>query len=85
MPRLVVTGALKHRGELAVSAERGVRLSVVDRAVYAVQSEFRPGVFDFFYPLPPATVSTDNATSGQGGPQGLFGAQADHAGLEAQR
>ena len=35
------------------SPAAGVELavSIVDRAVYAVQAEFRPGVFDFFYPL----------------------------------
>ncbi|NJD05632.1 MAG: alpha-2-macroglobulin [Methylococcaceae bacterium] len=33
-------------------------VSIVDRAVYAVQAEFRPGVFDFFYPLQRINLST---------------------------
>ncbi len=32
--------------------------TIVDRAVYAVQSELRPGVFDFFYPLPRLNLAT---------------------------
>lgn len=39
---------------------RGVEVSVavVDRAVYAVQPEFRPGIFDFFFPLPRLNLMT---------------------------
>ncbi len=37
-----------HRGKGVVSS---VSLSVVDKAVYAVQPEFRPKVLEFFYPL----------------------------------
>ena len=33
-------------------------MTIVDRAVYAVQSELRPGVFDFFYPLPRLNLAT---------------------------
>jgi hypothetical protein len=33
-------------------------VSVVDRAVYAVQSEIRPPIFDFFYPLPKLNLAT---------------------------
>jgi hypothetical protein len=42
------------------SPARGVEVSlaVVDRAVYAVQPEFRPGIFDFFFPLPRLNVMT---------------------------
>ncbi len=42
------------------SPARGVEVSlaVVDRAVYAVQPEFRPGIFDFFFPLPRLNLMT---------------------------
>jgi uncharacterized protein YfaS (alpha-2-macroglobulin family) len=43
--RLKVTD---HNGR-GVSAQ--ISVGVVDKAVYAVQPEFRPGVLDFFYPL----------------------------------
>jgi uncharacterized protein YfaS (alpha-2-macroglobulin family) len=43
-------------GSPASSTELSV--SIVDRAVYAVQAEFRPGVFDFFYPLQRINLST---------------------------
>lgn len=33
-------------------------VTIVDRAVYAVQPEIRPGIFDFFYPLPRLNVAT---------------------------
>ncbi len=33
-------------------------VTIVDRAVYAVQPEIRPGIFDFFYPLPRQNVAT---------------------------
>jgi uncharacterized protein YfaS (alpha-2-macroglobulin family) len=35
-----------------------VSLAVVDRAVYAVQPDFRPGIFDFFFPLPRLNLMT---------------------------
>ncbi|MCY1046541.1 MG2 domain-containing protein [Corallococcus sp. bb12-1] len=44
-----------HEGK-GVSAQLSV--GVVDKAVYAIQGEFRPGVLDFFYP-----PSRDNVTS----------------------
>jgi len=42
------------------SPARGVEVSlaVVDRAVYAIQPEFRPSIFDFFFPLPRLNVMT---------------------------
>lgn len=40
------------------AADTELALSIVDRAVYAVQAEFRPGIFDFFYPLQRSNVST---------------------------
>jgi hypothetical protein len=43
-------------GEPAPDTELAV--TIVDRAVYAVQPEFRPGVFDFFYPLPRLNLAT---------------------------
>ncbi|MDO9110831.1 MAG: alpha-2-macroglobulin family protein, partial [Desulfatirhabdiaceae bacterium] len=43
-------------GEPAADTELAV--TIVDRAVYAVQPEFRPGVFDFFYPLPRLNLGT---------------------------
>ncbi|MFH0996369.1 MAG: alpha-2-macroglobulin family protein [Pseudomonadota bacterium] len=43
-------------GEPAADTELAV--TIVDRAVYAVQPEFRPGVFDFFYPLPRLNLAT---------------------------
>jgi len=33
-------------------------VGVVDRAVYAVQPEFRPSIFDFFYPMPRLNLMT---------------------------
>jgi hypothetical protein len=43
-------------GQPAANAELAV--SIVDRAVYAVQAEFRPGAFDFFYPLQRINLAT---------------------------
>ncbi|HLF96364.1 MAG TPA: MG2 domain-containing protein [Methylococcaceae bacterium] len=43
-------------GQPAANTELAV--SIVDRAVYAVQAEFRPGIFDFFYPLQRINLST---------------------------
>lgn len=40
------------------AADTELAVSVVDRAVYAVQAEFRPGVFDFFYPLQRINLAT---------------------------
>jgi alpha-2-macroglobulin len=45
-----------HDGAPAAHTELSV--NVVDRAVYAVQPEFRPGVLDFFYPLPRLNLGT---------------------------
>ncbi len=41
-------------------------VSVVDRAVYAVQPEFRPEISEFFYPLPRLNVATFNSDELQG-------------------
>ncbi len=52
------------------SRGRGVRaqvsIGVVDKAVYAIQSEFRPRVLDFFYPLVRDNVSTFTSAEFQG-------------------
>ena len=40
------------------AADTELAVSVVDRAVYAVQAEFRPGIFDFFYPLQRSNLAT---------------------------
>ena len=40
------------------AADTELAVSVVDRAVYAVQGEMRPGIFDFFYPLPRLNLAT---------------------------
>lgn len=45
-------------GEGAVSPDTELAVMIVDRAVYAVQSEIRPGIFDFFYPLPRLDLAT---------------------------
>lgn len=42
----------------APSPDTELAVTVVDRAVYAVQGEIRPGVFDFFYPLPRLNLAT---------------------------
>ena len=71
-----------HKSEAAPSSEqtltlqvkdhkgRGVRaeisVSVVDKAVYAVQPEFRPGIVDFFYPLARNNVATFSSIEFQG-------------------
>lgn len=41
-------------------------VTVVDRAVYSVQPEFRPSVFDFFFPLPRLNLATFYSDSLQG-------------------
>lgn len=38
------------------AADTELAVSVVDRAVYAVQGEIRPNIFDFFYPVPRLNV-----------------------------
>jgi hypothetical protein len=43
VPRLAVVGALKHHGELVVSAERGVRLSVLERDGVSESETTQPG------------------------------------------
>ena len=43
-----------------------VSIGVVDKAVYAVQGEFRPRVLDFFYPLVRDNVSTFTSAEFQG-------------------
>lgn len=52
------------------SAGKGVvaqlSVGVVDKAVYAVQAEFRPGVLDFFYPLTRNNVATFQSAEFQG-------------------
>ena len=40
------------------ASDTELTVTIVDRAVYAVQPEFRPGVFDFFYPLPRLNLAT---------------------------
>ena len=40
------------------SPDTELTVTIVDRAVYAVQQEFRPGIFDFFYPLPRLNLAT---------------------------
>ena len=45
-----------HQGSPAADTELSV--TIVDRAVYAVQAEMRPGIFDFFYPLPRLNLAT---------------------------
>lgn len=40
------------------AADTELAVSIVDRAVYAVQGEMRPGIFDFFYPLPRLNLAT---------------------------
>ncbi len=42
----------------APSPDTELAVMIVDRAVYAVQPEFRPGIFDFFYPLPRLNLAT---------------------------
>ena len=44
VPRLAVVGALKHHGELVVSAERGVRLSVLERDGVSEVETTQPGL-----------------------------------------
>lgn len=46
------------RADGSPAAATELAVSIVDRAVYAVQAEFRPGVFDFFYPLQRINLST---------------------------
>jgi len=40
------------------AAKTELSVNIVDRAVYAVQSEFRPEILEFFYPLPRLNVGT---------------------------
>ncbi len=46
------------RADGTPAADTELALSIVDRAVYAVQAEFRPGIFDFFYPLQRNNLAT---------------------------
>lgn len=46
------------RADGTPATDTELAMSIVDRAVYAVQAEFRPGIFDFFYPLQRSNVST---------------------------
>lgn len=46
------------RADGSAAADTELAVSVVDRAVYAVQAEFRPGIFDFFYPLQRSNLAT---------------------------
>lgn len=46
------------RADGSPAANTELAVSIVDRAVYAVQAEFRPGIFDFFYPLQRSNLST---------------------------
>ena len=41
-------------------------VGVVDKAIYALQAEFRPGILDFFYPLGRNNVSTFSSSEFQG-------------------
>ncbi len=43
-----------------------VSLDVVDKAIYALQAEFRPGVLDFFYPVGRNNVTTFSSSEFQG-------------------
>lgn len=43
-----------------------VSLDVVDKAIYALQGEFRPGILDFFYPVARNNVSTFSSSEFQG-------------------
>ncbi len=45
-----------YRGQGAAGVE--LAIGVVDRAVYTVAPEFRPGIVDFFYPLPRLNLAT---------------------------
>src|SRR5262249_35172747 len=47
-----------HDYQGAPAADTELSVNVVDRAVYAVQPEFRPSVLDFFYPLPRINLGT---------------------------
>ncbi|MGZ5532267.1 MAG: alpha-2-macroglobulin family protein, partial [Methylomonas sp.] len=46
------------RADGSPAADTELAVSIVDRAVYAVQAEFRPGIFDFFYPLQRSNLAT---------------------------
>lgn len=46
------------RADGSPAAATELAISVVDRSVYAVQGEFRPGIFDFFYPLQRSNLAT---------------------------
>ncbi|MBF5046078.1 alpha-2-macroglobulin [Aggregicoccus sp. 17bor-14] len=62
-----------------------VSVGVVDKAVYAIQSEFRPGILDFFYPVGRNNVATFLSAEFQGYGYGealaraLRGLPPDHA------
>ncbi|HCF58049.1 MAG TPA: hypothetical protein DFS52_08660, partial [Myxococcales bacterium] len=43
-----------------------VSVGVVDKAIYALQSEFRPGALEFFYPLGRDNVSSYYSAEFQG-------------------
>ena len=43
-----------------------VSVDVVDKAIYALQAEFRPGILDFFYPVGRNNVTTFSSSEFQG-------------------
>lgn len=65
-PLTVQTLTLRVTDHLGRPVQTQVSVGVVDKAVYALQSEFRPGIVDFFYPVGRDNVSTFSSSEFQG-------------------
>ncbi len=65
-PLTTQTLTLRVTDHLGRPVQAQVSVGVVDKAVYALQTEFRPGIVDFFYPVGRDNVSTFTSSEFQG-------------------
>lgn len=65
-PLTTQTLTLRVTDHLGKPVQAQLSVGVVDKAVYALQTEFRPGIVDFFYPVGRDNVSTFASSEFQG-------------------
>lgn len=65
-PLTVQTLTLRVTDHQGRPVQSQLSVGVVDKAVYALQTEFRPGIVDFFYPIGRDNVSTFSSSEFQG-------------------
>ncbi|MBL8937285.1 MAG: alpha-2-macroglobulin, partial [Archangium sp.] len=65
-PLTTQTLTMRVTDHLGRPVQAQLSVGVVDKAVYALQSEFRPGIVDFFYPVGRDNVSTFASSEFQG-------------------